>query len=431
MSHHVILGAGPAGVVAAERIRKLAPADSITLIGDEAGPAYSRMAIPYMLIGDIDATGTYLRKSPEHFAALKIEQIWARARSIDGQRKTISLQSGESLTFDTLLIATGSRPIKANIAGIDLPDVINCWTLDDAEAIIAKTKPGTRVLQLGAGFIGCIIMEALVARGVELRVVERRERMVARMMGHAAGDMIHQWCESKGVKVHVGVSVESIEGGTPMTVNLGDGSKVQADVVISAIGVRPSIDFLDDSGVQCQMGVLTDDAMQTNVPGVYAAGDCAEAFDPFSQRPIVSAIQPNAVDQARVAAANMVAHSRGLAAKSRIQAVTQINMLDTLGLISTSFGAWQGVSGGDGVELTDKASGRHLSLHFKDDVMVGSNSVGWTENVGVMRGLVEGRVKLGAWKEHLLRDPTRFMEAYLACATAQAEWTGALDERRR
>jgi NADPH-dependent 2,4-dienoyl-CoA reductase/sulfur reductase-like enzyme len=157
--------------------------------------------------------------------------------------------------------------------------------------------------------------------------------------------------------------------------------------------------------------------MQTTVPGIYAAGDCAEAFDKVSGKTIVSAIQPNAADQAVVAALNMVGK------KTALRGVTQINVLDTLGLISTSFGDWQGRPGGQHAELTDRkpdGSGRHLSLQFQGDVLVGCNSVGWTEHVGVMRGLVEGQIKLGAWKDTLLQDPTLLMQAYLATAQGQA-----------
>ena len=161
---------------------------------------------------------------------------------------------------------------------------------------------------------------------------------------------------------------------------------------------------------------------------MFAAGDCAEAFDKVSGRTIVSAIQPNAAEQARVAALNMLGQTTSL------KGVTQINVLDTLGLISTSFGQWQGVPGGQQVELTDqdaRGHGRHLSLQFDGDLMVGCNSVGWTEHVGVMRGLVEGQIRLGDWKNRLLQDPTRLMEAYLACAQGQGEWSGAADTRRR
>lgn len=449
--HHVILGAGPAGVIAAETIRKHAPADTITLVGDEPEPPYSRMAIPYLLIGNIQEAGTYLRKSAAHFANLRITQVGAKATKVDAAARTVALDNGQTLAFDRLLIATGSHPVRPPIPGMDLPGVHPCWTLEDARAIMKLAQPGAKVLQMGAGFIGCIIMEALKQRGVELSVVEMGDRMVPRMMGPTAGGMIKDWCETKGVKVYTGTKVEAIESaasapasggviskiasalgmgssepqGRGLRVKLGNGQTVQADLVISATGVRPAIGFLKDSGITCLQGVLTDEHLQTNVPGIYAAGDCAEAFDKVSGKTIVSAIQPNAAEQARVAALNMVGQ------KADLKGVTQINVLDTLGMISTSFGNWEGVPGGEHVELTDKASGRHLSLQFKDDIMVGCNSVGWTEHVGVMRGLVEGQVRLGEWKHRLMEDPTKLMDAYLGAAQAQGQWAGAADERRR
>jgi NAD(P)H-nitrite reductase large subunit len=431
MTHHVILGAGPAGVIAAETIRKLAPLDAITIIGDEPEPSYSRMAIPYLLMGNINEAGTYLRKSPTHFADLKINVRVAHVQSAQAATKTIVLDGGETVSFDTLLVATGSRPVTPPIPGIKSEGVHRCWTLADARAIAALAQPGARVLQLGAGFIGCIIMEALAARGVKLSVVEMGDRMVPRMMGATAGGMIRDWCEAKGVEVFTSTKVESIEPGRPLTVKLSNVTTMQADLVISAAGVRPAIGYLENSGITCLLGVLTDEHLQTNVPGIFAAGDCAEAFDKVSGKMIVSAIQPNAAEQARIAAANMVAFGRGRAAHAELKGVTQINVLDTLGLISTSFGDWQGVPGGEHVELTDKAEGRHLSLQFKDDVLVGCNSVGWTDHVGVMRGLVEGQVKLGVWKDKLMQDPTQLMQAYLASAQGQSDWSGAQDARRR
>ena len=431
MTHHLILGAGPAGVIAAETIRKHAPGDAITIVGDEHEPPYSRMAIPYLLMGKVGESGTYLRKSASHFADLKIKLLQASVKRVDSAGRSVTLDSGDVIKFDTLLIATGSQPVQPPIPGIDSAGVHTCWTMADARAIMALATQGSRVLQLGAGFIGCIIMEALAARGVHLSVVEMGDRMVPRMMGATAGGMIRDWCETKGVEVFTGTRVEAIEAGKPMQVRLSNGRTVLADLVISAAGVRPAIGFLENSGITCLLGVLTDEHLQSTVPGIYAAGDCAEAFDKVSGKTIVSAIQPNAAEQARVAALNMVAFARGQAPGAELKGVTQVNVLDTLGLISSSFGEWQGVAGGQHVELTDKAAGRHLSLQFKDDVLVGCNSVGWTQHVGVMRGLVEGQVKLGGWKDVLLQDPTRLMEAYLDSAQAQSAWSGAQDERRR
>ena len=426
--HHLILGAGPAGVIAAETLRKHAPTDTITMVGDESEPPYSRMAIPYLLMGNVGERGTYLRKGLTHFDDLKIKMVHARASALDAAAKTVTLDNGSTLKFDRLLIATGSHPMRPPIPGMDLPGIHPCWTMDDARAIQKLATKGARVLQMGAGFIGCIIMEALAARGVKLSVVEMGDRMVPRMMGPTAGGMIKDWCAAKGVQVFTGTRVEAIEKGTgdaALKVRLSNGQNMDVDLVISATGVRPAIGFLEKSDVKCLLGVLTDEHLQTNVPGIYAAGDCAEAFDKVSNKTIVSAIQPNAAEQARVAALNM------LGRRTALKGVTQINVLDTLGMVSTSFGEWQGVPGGEHVELTDTAGGRHLSLQFKDDVLVGCNSVGWTDHVGVMRGLVEGQIHLGAWKDTLKADPTKLMDAYLASAQGQGGWNGAQDARRR
>jgi len=411
---HVILGAGPAGVIAAETIRKHAPNDSITIVGDEPEAPYSRMAIPYLLMGNIGEEGTHLRHGKDHYAKLRIDvKRGVRAKAVDVAKQSVAFDDGSSLAYDRLLIATGSTPANPPIPGIHTDGVLHCWTLKDARAIAQRAAKGARVLQMGAGFIGCIIMESLAARGVQLTVVEMGDRMVPRMMGPTAGGMIRDWCESKGVRVFTGTRVEAIEPHAPLRARLSNGQHLECDLVINATGVKPNMDFLQGSGVKCLLGVLTDEHLQTNVPGVYAAGDCAEAFDKVSGKTLVSAIQPNAAEQARVAALNMVGRVTSL------RGVTQINVLDTLGLISASFGDWQGQPGGESAQLTDKAAGRHLSLQFKGDRLIGCNSVGWTEHVGAMRGLVEGQVPLGEWKQRLLADPTQLMAAYLATAQAQ------------
>ena len=198
--NHVIIGNGPAGVIAAETLRKHAPKDSIVLVGDEPEPPYSRMAIPYLLRGDVGEEGTYLRKDKQHFSKLGITLKTARAASIDSKSAQVMLADKTTLAYDRLLIATGSTPNKPPIAGIDSPQVMPCWTLADARRIIALTKPGAKVVQMGAGFIGSIILEALAKRGVELTVVEMGDRMVPRMMTPVAGALIKSWCEKHGVR---------------------------------------------------------------------------------------------------------------------------------------------------------------------------------------------------------------------------------------
>ncbi len=413
---HVIIGNGPAGVVAAETLRKLDPQAEIALIGDEAESPYSRMAIPYFLIGDINDEGTHLRKTHNHYVEQGIHLIEGRVSKIDAARKTVEFVSGERLGYDRLLIATGSHPVRPPVTGMNLPNVHTCWTLADARAIAALAKPGSRVLQIGAGFIGCIIMEALASRGVELTVVEMGDRMVPRMMTEKAGNMIRRWVENKGVKVHVNAGVTSIaESGGVLTAALNTGAEIVADLIICAAGVKPNVAFLAGSGVATGQGITVNEHMETTVAGIYAAGDVTEAVGFHSGKPELNAIQPNAADQARIAAINMAGGGT-----PSFQGSLAINVLDTLGLISTSFGQWWGVQRGETAEMVDEQGFHYLSLQFDGDVLIGATSIGWTDHVGALRGLVQGRVRLGPWKDALMHDPTQFMAAYLGAAQKAA-----------
>lgn len=160
---HLILGNGPAGVVAAETLRRYAPDDEILLYGCEGLPPYSRMAIPYLLEGNIDEQGTYLRKSADYFAAQGIRLAEGRAVAVDVANQTVLFADGHRERYDRLLVATGSSPILPPIPGIDLPGVTPCWTLAHAKAIAERLRPGARVIQMGAGFIGSILLESFFA----------------------------------------------------------------------------------------------------------------------------------------------------------------------------------------------------------------------------------------------------------------------------
>mgnify|MGYP006281935331 FL=1 len=413
---HVILGNGPAGVIAAETIRQRAPNDQIVLIGSEDAPPYSRMAIPYLLMGNIDESGTYLRKDPKHFEKLKIELVQGKASSIDVASKKIVVE-GKPIPFDKLLIATGSTPIRPPIPGIDLPGVHTCWTLEDARSIAKLAKPGSRVLQMGAGFIGCIILEALATQKVDLTVVEMGDRMVPRMMTATAGSLIKSWVQKKGVQVYTDTKVQEItSAGSGLSVKLSNGVAIEVDLVISATGVRPNIDFLSSSGLEIDRGILVNECMQTTEADIYAAGDVTESIDFSTGVRIVNAIQPNAAEQARIAAINMTG------GETQTLGSLQINVLDTLGLISFSFGLWSGASGGDFVEMLDSEGHKYIRLEFLGDVIVGANCVGTTEHIGVLRGLIQGKVALGEWKAILMQEPTKIMEAYLAKGQAQSTW---------
>ena len=407
---HVIVGNGPAGVVAAETLRAQRPADEITLLGDEPEPPYSRMAIPYLLHGGIGEEGTYLRKSPGHFDRLGIALVHGHAAALDTVARQAVLSDGRALPFDRLLLTVGSSPVSPPIPGIDLAGVLTCWTLADARRLAASVHDGARVIQLGAGFIGCIIMESIVARGAGLTLLEMADRMVPRMMPPGASALMRQWCEARGVRVMTGTRVTAIERtASGLRATTASGEHLDADVIISATGVRPNIAWLAGSGVATgTTGILVDHLLATSVEGIYAAGDCVESEELGTGTRIVNAVQPDAVDQARIAALNMAGRP------ARLQGTLQMNVLDTFGLVSSSFGQWQGVAGGDSVEISDPRDRRYLRLEFEGDVLIGATSLGLTEHVGVIRGLIQGRTRLGPWKAKLLRDPTRLPDAYVA-----------------
>jgi NAD(P)H-nitrite reductase large subunit len=405
---HVILGNGPAGVVAAETLRQVDPVAEIVLVGDEDEPPYSRMAIPYLLVGHIDEAGTHLRKNAAHFESKRIRLAKGHASAIDAGKKVVKLADGGTLPYDKLLLATGSHPIKPPIPGIELPGVHTCWTLEDARAIARHLAPGNRVLQIGAGFIGCIILQALAERGVKLTVVEMGDRMVPRMMTPLAGNMIKRWVEAKGVQVVTNAKVVKIEAGSPLKATVSTGAVLDCDLIIASAGVKPNVDFLAGSGVRINQGIVVDNTMRTSVADIYAAGDAVETAEFGTDKPFVNAIQPDAVEQARVAALNMAGRP------TRSPGSLAINVLDTMGLISASFGQWGGVPGGHGAESIDERQHRYMSLQFDGDVLVGATTIGTTQHVGVLRGLIQGRIPLGRWRDQLLESPIRFVEAYVA-----------------
>jgi NADPH-dependent 2,4-dienoyl-CoA reductase/sulfur reductase-like enzyme len=293
------------------------------------------MAIPYLLEGQIGESGTYLRKDPDHYARLRINQRRGRAVALNTGARSALFADGSHETYDRLLIATGSHPLRPPIPGIDLPQVLTCWTLEDARAIAEHAKLGSCVVQLGAGFIGCIIVEALVARSVALTVVDLGDHIVPRMMTPKAGNMIRQWVESKGIRVITktgGDRIDPASGDFPLRAHLTSGAALDCDLLIVSAGVAPNVGFLEAALVHVAKGVLVNDRLETSVPGIFAAGDVAEAPDILTGAHLVSAIQPNAADQARVAALNVAGQD------VRIPGVLAIDVLDTLGLVSSSFG---------------------------------------------------------------------------------------------
>lgn len=413
---YVILGAGPAGVTAAETLRSHDRNARITMVAGEPEKApYSRMAIPYLLDGRIGEKGTHLRQKDGHYAEHGITLVSGRASSVDTAGKKLFLDGDRALAYDKLLIATGASPIIPRMEGADSEGVHTCWTLADAREILKHAHRGSEVVLVGAGFIGCIVLEALHMRGCNLTVVELAPRMVARMMDETAGGMLTRWCREHGVNVFTGTKVEMIlpgsgRGSSRHVVHLSNGRAIPAGLVVLAAGVRSNIGYLANSGIKTNTGIVVDEYLQTSAPDVYAAGDCCEGIDLSTGKHDMLAIQPVAVEHGRIAAQNMA----GLRTPHR--GSLNMNVLDTMGLISSSFGLWQGAAGGETAKSIDDDKFKYIKLEFSGDRMVGAQCVGLTDHVGMMRGLIQTGFRLGAWKDKLMHEPERLREAYVAVA---------------
>jgi len=404
---YVIVGAGPAGVVAAETIRRRDPKGEIALVGDEPGEPYARMAIPYVLTGKIGEDGARLRKAKDHYKNLGIGYRSGRAEKLDRAGKQLVLADGSKLAYDCLLIATGASAAKPPVPGLDLPGVHHCWTMADARAIAKRAGKGAEVVLVGAGFIGCIILESLVERGMKLTVVETENRMLPKMMDETGGDMIESWCDAKGVHVLTSTRLKGVEKekGGRLAVALDPGGSVVADLVVIATGVKANTGFLAGSGLKIEDGVVVDNRLSADGDSIFAAGDCAKGPDFSGGFMVQHAIQPTATEHGRIAAVNMTGGD------ARYKGSLIMNVLDTAGLITASFGHWEQ---GEEARAADLKAFKYVKLAFDGDRIKGALTIGMTEHIGALRGLIQTRARLGSWKAKLMRDPTRVVEAFVS-----------------
>lgn len=422
--HHVIIGGGPAATNAVETIRDFDGGRSaITLVCDE--PAHSRMALPYWLAGKIPEAHTHTGDAA-YFKRLDVTtRFGVRVAAVDPQGKSVTLSDGSKLDFDNLLIATGSSPLRPPIPGADLPGVEPLWSLAHTDRVLkyaaslSPTGRTPRVVLVGAGFIGFIVLNAMHKRKWQLAVVERESQVLPRMLDAPAADHVLRWLATRDVPVHCGATVERIrqQADGAKAVDLSDGQSLSADIVILATGIRPNLDLLQGSGIATGEGILVNDRMQTNFPHVYAGGDVAQGPVLFGAGNAVHPIQPTAVDHGRVAGANMAGH------EVRYPGSLVMNVVDICGLQGASFGRWD--DGAAEAMTIDNPSGFiYRKLLFRDDRISGAifagqaNDVGMLTDVGMVKGLIQTGTRLGPWKKYLRDNPFDIRRAYVGSGVA-------------
>ena len=419
-THNVIIGGGPAATNAIEAIRQSDGDSKITLICDE--PAHSRMALPYWLSGDIPR-GHTLTADEAYFKKLKVDAcIGQRVTKIDPKANTLTLADSSTVEFDNLLIATGSVPLALPIPGVDLPGVQHLWTLDQTQSALetANGNANPRVVMIGSGFIGFIMLNAMHKRGWQLAVVEREAHVLPRMLNTESAAIVQSWLKTKNVDLHCGKTAKSISAKNGVkVVELADGTKLQADLVIVAVGVQPGVAVVDGSGIDAQSGpdggIAVNDRMQTNFPNIYAAGDVARGPVLVGDGPAVHAIQPTAVDHGRVAGANMAGQ------EVHYPGSLLMNILDICGLQCASFGDF---SSGQSMTIGNPDGYIYRSLLWSGDQITGAiflgraRDMGMLTDVGMVKGMIQTRTAMGSWKKFLEENPFDIRRPYIATKVA-------------
>ncbi|CEP67378.1 FAD-dependent pyridine nucleotide-disulphide oxidoreductase [Moorella glycerini] len=307
--HYLIIGNSAAGVAAARAVRRADPAGKITIVGDEPYPYYARVLTSYYLGGLVPRERLWLA-GEEWYSEQRIQLITGRrATAIDVQRRLVTLDDGTELYYDRLLIATGAAPQQIDVPGSNLAGVFTLRTLDDAAAIRKFARPGGQAVVVGGGLVGIKAAEGLHARGLKVRLVVSSGRLLSQALDDTGAELVRRAMAAAGFTIHLREDVIALEGHEKVTgVVLRSGAAVPADVVVVGKGVRPNVDFLQGSGIEVDRGVLVDYYLATSIPGIYAAGDVAKAYDRAWQNRRLNAIWGNAVEQGRLAGLNMAGH---------------------------------------------------------------------------------------------------------------------------
>jgi NAD(P)H-nitrite reductase large subunit len=418
-ARHLIIGGGTAGMNAIRTIREEErERSSITLVSAEK--PYSRMVLPYFLDRSIAESHVYTATAKVLAGWGVTTHLGKRATALDTTKNVCTLDDGTAVEYDDCLIATGSSAVRAPVPGADGPGVHSFWTLDQARGVIAQIQPGSHVVMVGAGFIAFTILNSILALGAKLTIVEVAPRILPRMIDDTGAGLVQSWLERHGVTVRPGAkltSIDDVKGRRRL--KFAAGGDLAADVVIMATGIRTNLEWLQGAEVRTNQGIVVDDHLRSSVPNVYAAGDVAEGRDLISGANAVHAIEPTAQEHGRVVGANMAGQD------VRYRGSLIINIVEVCHLDVASFGAWDDAKAetASGVKADRPA---YRKLLWQGDRLTGAIILGpssdiWTTNdVGMLKGLVQSGVGLGRWKAHLKRNPFDIKPAFIATKTTSA-----------
>lgn len=387
---YLIIGNGAAAVSAAEGIRSVDPEGSVTMVSREKGPAYSRPLISFLLEGRTDEKRMLFR-GQEFYSENRLELMdGVSVTSVSVEAHTAVLDNGETLSWDALLLACGSVPFIPPAEGMELlPKRHTFLSLPDARALESSLFPEARVLIMGAGLIGMKCAEAVYGRCGSITVVDPAPRALTSILDDESAAAVSRRLAELGITLITGDSVKSFS--SPNTAVLASGGTTEFDVPVFAAGVRPDTALARSMGCEAKRGIVTDEHMRTTVPGVFAAGDCAEVSDVSAgvNRPL--ALWPAARACGFAAGICMAGGSRTPGN------LYPMNSMELFGLRIATAGSY------DGDTFTERGDGFLKKLFCRDGRLRGLLTVGDVEGAGIYASLIRSGTPLYSVDFELLR----------------------------
>jgi 3-phenylpropionate/trans-cinnamate dioxygenase ferredoxin reductase subunit len=308
---HIIVGASLAGAKAAESLRQEGFDGRLLLIGAEDERPYERPPLSKdYLRGEVGREKIYVHDE-DFYGANEIElRLGRAAASLDTSNCALTLDDGERFEYDRLLLATGAEPRRLPIPGADLPGVLYLRSVHDSDALRERLGRGGSVVVVGAGWIGAEVAASARQRGLEVTVLDPASVPLERVLGSEVGAIYRDVHSDNGVRMSLGTGVEAFEGHNEVErVRTSDGRTIDCDFVVVGVGVEPRTELARGTGIAVDNGIAVDEHLETSVPGVFAAGDVANAHHPFYQEHIRVEHWSNALNQGPAAARNMLDRS--------------------------------------------------------------------------------------------------------------------------
>lgn len=404
---HVIIGNSAAAVGAVEGIRRLDKESPIIIISAEPHHTYSRPLISYFLSGKVNAEKMVYRPKNFYEENGVTTMFGRKATAIDLDGKAVVLADGSRVSYDTLLIATGSKPVTLNIPGIDHERVFSFYTINDSLKLREFIGDAMKAVVLGAGLTALKAAEALVALGVETTLVVR-SRILRNFLDPGATEVLLAHLAESGLILATGSEPVAItEDGADLSVKLSDGRVLTGDFVVSAVGIEPNKGLIAGTGVAAEHGILVDQAMRTNVPDIYAAGDVAQGFDLLTGCKRVIPLLPVAYAQGETAGRNMAGENTAYSGLS-------MNAVSFFGLPLISAGIIR-EEDTDEVHLYKSDSGKtYRKLVFRQNRLIGFVLVEQIDRAGILTWLIRESMDTADYKAALINGTFN-----LACLPAE------------